>query len=79
MMMSLLVLGVQVRQSWSGNMVGDETTIGFGVFRFGFAFLFTVVSSKILVVFPRVINCLPFSLTSVLTMDLQSKKSANGG
>ena len=53
-------------------MVDDETT---GIF----AFLFTVVSSKILVVFPRVINCFPFSLTSVLTMDLQSKKSANGG
>ena len=62
MMRPLLVLGVQVRQSWPGNMVGDETTIGFGVFRFGFAFLFTVVSSKILVVFPRVINCLPFEL-----------------
>ena len=40
----------------------DEITIGFGVFRFSFAFLFTVVSSKILVVFPRVINCLPFEL-----------------
>ena len=66
-------------KSWLGNMVDNETTIGFGVFRFGFAFLFTVVSSKNLVVFPRVINCLPFSLTSVLTMDLQSKKSTNGG
>ena len=66
-------------KSWPRNMIGDETTIGFGVFRFGFAFLFTVVSSKILVVFPRVINCRLLSLTSVQTMDLQSKKSADGG
>ena len=44
MMRPLLVLGVQVRQKWPENMVGDETTIDFGVFRFGFAFLFTVVS-----------------------------------
>ena len=54
-------------KSWPGNMV-DETTIGSWGFRFGFAILFTVVSSEILVVFPSIINCFPFSLS----MDLQS-------